>query len=86
MDKIKYVDPFLGEIELTKIGETSHNAVGETVVRTIYTDKWGNYYVSTWSTVDFMRENHMIVVLKEVANIIGDNVLTVNNISNVTIS
>lgn len=84
MDKIKYIDPFLGEIELIKIGETSRNAIGEAVIRTVYTDNWGNYYISTWSTVGFMGEKPMMVVLKEVANIIGDNILTVKKPENIS--
>jgi hypothetical protein len=46
-----YTDPFLGEIELLKVGETSMNLTGESVVHTIYTDKFiGNYYIDTWTT------------------------------------
>ena len=50
-EKIKYKDPFLGEIELTKVGETSRNAMGESVVETIYTDDRENFYISTWTTI-----------------------------------
>jgi hypothetical protein len=47
----KYTDPFLGEIELIKVGETSMNLIGESVVHTIYTDKFnGHYYIDTWAT------------------------------------
>jgi len=84
MNNIKYVDPFLGEIELIKIGETAHNAVGELVIRTVYTDNWGNYYISTWSTLGFAGEIPMVVVLKEVADIITDNILTVKKPENIS--
>ena len=53
LDKIiKYTDPFLGEIELLKVGETSmQHLMGESVVHTIYTDKInGYYYIDTWVT------------------------------------
>jgi hypothetical protein len=47
----QYTDPFLGEIELLKVGETSMNLIGESVVHTIYTDKFnGHYYIDTWTT------------------------------------
>ena len=45
-----YKDPFFGEIELKKLGETSINAVGESVVDTIYIDERGNYYIDTLVT------------------------------------
>ena len=47
---MKHKDPFLGEIELKKLGETSRNAMGESVVDTIYIDESGNYYIDTWTT------------------------------------
>jgi hypothetical protein len=52
LDK-QYTDPFLGEIELLKVGETSMNLnlMGESVVHTIYIDKFnGHYYIDTWTT------------------------------------
>jgi hypothetical protein len=50
LDK-QYTDPFFGEIELLKVGETSMNLTGESVVHTIYTDKFnGHYYIDTWTT------------------------------------
>jgi hypothetical protein len=46
-----YTDPFLGEIELLKVGETSMHLMGESVVHTIYIDKInGHYYIDTWTT------------------------------------
>ena len=50
MDKIIITDPFMGEIELTKLGETTRNMVGESVIDTIYTDEQGNYWIDTWTT------------------------------------
>jgi hypothetical protein len=49
-EKMKYKDPFLGEIELTKVGETSRNAMGESVVETIYVNIKGDFYIDTWVT------------------------------------
>ena len=47
----KYKDPFIGEIELLKVGETSMNLMGESVVHTIYTDNFnGHYYIDIWTT------------------------------------
>ncbi len=47
----KYKDPFLGEIDLIKVGETSMHLIGEMVVHTIYTDRFnGHYYIDTWAT------------------------------------
>jgi hypothetical protein len=46
-----YKDPFLGEIDLIKVGETSMDLIGESVVHTIYTDRFnGHYYIDTWAT------------------------------------
>lgn len=47
---MKHKDPFLGEIELKKIGETSRHMMGESVIDTIYIDDRGNYYIDTWAT------------------------------------
>ena len=49
-NKIIHKDPFLGEIELTKVGETSMDMVGESIVKTIYIDGFGGYYISSWTT------------------------------------
>ena len=45
---MKHKDPFLGEIELKKLGESSRHLMGETIIETIYIDDWGNYYIDTW--------------------------------------
>ena len=45
---MKYKSPFLGEIELKKLEETSKHAIGETIIETIYIDSWGNYYIDHW--------------------------------------
>jgi hypothetical protein len=51
---MKYKDPFLGEIELQKIGEDTRYAVGEFSTDTIYVDSRGNYYIHTSTTaVDY---------------------------------
>jgi len=49
-DKKIIKDPFVGEVELTEVGETSRHAVGENIVDTIYEDDRGNYWIDTWST------------------------------------
>ena len=46
----KYQSPFLGEVELIRVGETSRNMMGESVVQTIYVDPQGHYYIDTWTT------------------------------------
>jgi len=47
----KYKDPFLDEIDLIKVGETFMDLIGESVVHTIYTDRFnGHYYIDTWAT------------------------------------
>jgi len=43
-------DPFMGEIELEKVGQTSLHAVGESRVDTIYSDKKGNFWIETTTT------------------------------------
>lgn len=48
---MKYKYPFLGEIELTKLGEDSRSGFGEDVVNTIYIDDRNNYYIDTWMTI-----------------------------------
>jgi hypothetical protein len=50
MEKKIYKDPFIGEVELTKIGETSIHMMGESKVETIYSDIRGNYWIDTWTT------------------------------------
>ena len=50
MDKKIITDPFIGKIELTKMGETSKHMMGESRVDTIYTDERGNYWIDTWAT------------------------------------
>jgi hypothetical protein len=47
---VKHIDPFLGEIILTQVGETNRNLMGESRVNTIYTDERDNYWISTWTT------------------------------------
>tara|TARA_R100001015_G_C4619212_1_gene175865 strand:- start:230 stop:502 length:273 start_codon:yes stop_codon:yes gene_type:complete len=43
-------DPFMGEIELEKVGQTSLHAVGESRMDTIYSDKKGNFWIETTTT------------------------------------
>ena len=47
MDKKIITDPFIGEIELTKMGETSKHMMGESRFDIIYTDERGNYWIDT---------------------------------------
>lgn len=44
---MKYKDPFLGEIELKKLGESSRHLMGESIIETIYIDDCGNYYIDS---------------------------------------
>ena len=50
MSKKIIKDPFMGEIELTKMGETSKHMMGESIVDTIYIDDRGNLWIDTWAT------------------------------------
>lgn len=50
MSKKIIKDPFMGEIELTKLGETSKHMMGESRIDTIYTDDKENIWVDTWAT------------------------------------
>ncbi len=50
MSKKIIKDPFIGEIELTKQGETSKYMMGESRIDTIYTDDKENIWVDTWAT------------------------------------
>jgi hypothetical protein len=50
MSKKIIKDPFMGEIELTKLGETSKLMMGESRIDTIYTDDKENIWIDTWST------------------------------------
>ena len=50
MSKKIIKDPFMGEIELTKLGETSKHMMGESRIDTIYTDNKENIWVDTWVT------------------------------------
>ena len=47
---MNYTDPFRGEIQLKKLGETPISKDGESIVDTIYTDELGNYYIDSWAT------------------------------------
>lgn len=69
MEKIKYKDPFVGEIELTEVGESSKHLHGEDIVRTVYEDKFGNYYINLWSTFGTMDAT-MTFVHKDAVKII----------------
>jgi hypothetical protein len=51
MEKKKIItDPFMGEIELIKVGETNRNQFGESIVDSIFKDTHGNYWIETWTT------------------------------------
>lgn len=65
----KYNCPFLGEIDLKKVGETSSNLMGETVVRTIYTDLQGHYYIDIWTSFKGTQEP-MTIIHKNIVKII----------------
>jgi hypothetical protein len=69
MDKKTIKDPFLGEIELTKVGETSMHLMGESKVETLYVDSRNNLWIDTWSTVGGgMEDVPMMYLRKEVVN------------------
>jgi hypothetical protein len=67
----KYTDPFLGEIELIKVGETSMHLIGESVVHTIYTDRFnGHYYIDTWVTTGGVQMPMKIIPRRVIDKII----------------
>ena len=74
MSKKIIEDPFMGEIELTKLGETSKHMMGESRIDTIYTDNKENIWVDTWVTSEgdsipmtFLRKGlvDLIIELKQ---------------------
>lgn len=74
---MKHKDPFLGEIELTKLGETSRHLMGESRVDTIYVNERGDYYIDTWTTTGGDR-TPMMFLRKELIDKINE--LQNNNI------
>lgn len=68
---MKHKNPFLGEIELTKVGETTKNLMGESRVDTVYTDSRQNYYIQTWTTTGG-DPIPMVFLRKEVAALIAE--------------
>ncbi len=69
-----YTDRFLGEITLTKIGETlSPKDGGERIGRIIYTDINGNIWIDTWMTTGYMGERPLKCIDKEIIDIILNN-------------
>jgi hypothetical protein len=71
MNKRIHKDPFRGEVELTKVGETTKSMVGESRVDTIYKDDKGNLYIDTWTTtggdpipMTFLRKD-LVELIKE---------------------
>lgn len=74
---MKYTDPFLGEIDLKKLGEVSNSA---SVIETIYIDERGNYYIETW-TPDCYDKKPMFFLRKNLIDKIND--FTNNYIGNI---
>jgi hypothetical protein len=68
--KIIYKDKFLGEIELTEIGESSLFIMGESRLDAIYTDDRDNIYIFTWSSVGNNYPLNPIYLRKEIVDII----------------
>jgi len=67
---MKYKDAFLGEIELTKIGDIPN---WSNEIRTIYVhEKTGDYYIHTIDLIDFTNEN-MQYIRKKIVDIIIDH-------------
>ena len=58
-------DPFMGEIELEKLDETSLYAVGESRVDTIYSDKRGNFWIETTTSSDGMFEPEPMLFIRK---------------------
>lgn len=71
MDKKIIENPFLGKIEITKVGESSMSLQGELRLDTIYVDERGGLYIDTWITTDFNNDKRPMVFLrKEIVEII----------------
>ena len=58
-------DPFMGEIELEKLDETSLHAVGESRIDTIYSDKRGNFWIETTTSSDGMFEPEPMLFIRK---------------------
>jgi len=59
-------DPFLGEIEITKLSSDTLSAVGENRVDTVYTDKRGNCWIETYTTWgDAIKPTPIMYIRKE---------------------
>lgn len=69
---MKYNHPFLGEIELKKIGELSKHGQGESVVQTIYTDPIGDYHIETWTTTNGGDKSTTSVIRKDIIDKINE--------------
>jgi len=57
---MNYKDPFLGEMQLKKLGESSRHGFGEHVLETIYIDDLGNFYIYT-STIDIEHQTINVI-------------------------
>jgi hypothetical protein len=70
-DKTTIKDPFLGEIELTKVDETNMNLMGESKIDTLFRDDKGNCWINTWTTFGGGIENEPMTYLrKEIVDLI----------------
>jgi len=68
---MKYTDPFIGEVELIKVGESTNNGLGEFVSRTVYYEPiTKNYYIDIISSAGYFGSQKMIIINKDVAKII----------------
>jgi hypothetical protein len=68
--KIIYKNEFLGEIELTELGESSLFIMGESRVDAIYTDDRDNIYIFTWPgnnplTPIYLRKEIVDIIKKQ---------------------
>ncbi len=66
-------DPFLGEIEVEIIDQSSKHGMGESVYENIYKDKHGNFYIETFNLMA-PEDKNMVVINKRQAEIISKNV------------
>ena len=64
-----YKDPFIGEMNLLKVGETSMHLMGESVVHTIYTDEFnGHYYICNCPSIDVIIPRRVIDKIVQIEN------------------
>lgn len=66
-----HTDPFLGEIRLKKVGETSMHVHGESRVDSLFMDRRGGIYIQTWATTGTYGDNPIQYLRPEIVELIS---------------